>query len=173
MKKPQIRTHFTLGLVGAVFGLKGFVRVKPFSGEIAHFSRLNEVTLRKEGKDETRELAEIIPNGDTLLIRFTGIETPEAAALLNGAEIIAGREFAAPLKAGEFYIDDLKNLAVVCGDGEALGHITDIVEGGGGFLAEIGLVSGDTKFVPFRNEFFGEINFDLGKIELLEPWVLE
>jgi len=129
--------------------------------------------LRKNGKDETRELAEIIPNGDILLIRFTGIESPEAAALLNGAEIIVGREDAAPLKTGEFYIEDLKGLTVVSGDGEALGYLTDIVEGGGGFLAEITLTIGGTKLVPFRNEFFGEINIELGKIELLEFWVLE
>ena len=110
---------------------------------------------------------------DTLLIRFTGIDNPEAAALLKGAEIITGREFAAPLKTGEFYIEDLKSLAVIYGNGEVLGHITDIIEGGGGFLAEIKLISGAVKLVPFRSEFFGEINFNQAKIELLEPWVLE
>ena len=173
MSKSQIRTHFTLGIVGASFGLKGFVRVKPLSGETGHFSRLKEVTLRKDGKDQTRELAEITTHGDTLLVRFAGVETPETAALLKGAEVIAGREFAAPLEEGEFYIEDLKGLEVVGADEESFGHIINVVEGGGGFLAEILLVSGDTKFVPFRKEFFGEINFSLGKIELLEFWVLD
>jgi 16S rRNA processing protein RimM len=92
---------------------------------------------------------------------------------LNGAEIIVEREFAAPLKTGEFYIEDLKGLKVIGGDGENLGHITDVVEGGGGFLAEIKLISGDIKLVPFRNEFFGEINFELCQIKLLQPWILE
>jgi len=54
-----------------------------------------------------------------------------------------------------------------------LGHISDIVEGGGGFLAEIKLISGESKLVPFRNEFFGEVNFNLGKVELLQLWMLE
>ena len=162
-----------MGLVGPPFGLKGFVKVKPFSGETGHFFRLNEATLSKGGKEETKGLAEIITQGDTLLIRFAGTENPEAAALLKGAEIIVGRELAAPLKEGEYYIEDLRGLEVVNREGEPLGQINDVVEGGGGFLAEVRLVSGDAKLVPFRKEFIGEVDIGLGKIELLEPWILE
>jgi 16S rRNA processing protein RimM len=159
--------------VGAPFGLKGFVKVKPLSGETGHFSRLRKVTLRQGNKDETWELAETIIQGDSLIVRFAGVESPEAAALLKGAELIAEREFAAPLKEGEFYVEDLKGLEVIDGGGETLGHISNVMEGGGAFLAEVKLSSGDTSLVPFRNEFFGEVNLDLGKIVLLEPWILE
>ena len=129
--------------------------------------------LRKNGKDESKALAEIMIQADTVFLRFAGIESPEAAALLNGAEIITGREFAAPLNDGEYYIEDLKGLEVVSLEGEPLGQITDIFEGGGGFLAEVSLFSGGTKLVPFRKAFFGEIDFDLAKIKLLEPWILD
>ena len=108
-----------------------------------------------------------------MLIRFKGIESPEAAKTLKGAEIVVDREYAAPLGEGEFYIEDLKNLEVVSVDGEALGQITGIVEGGGGFLAEVTLSSGNARLVPFKKEFFGEVNFSSGKIELLELWILE
>jgi len=49
----------------------------------------------------------------------------------------------------------------------------DIIEGGNGFLAEVLLDSGEKRFVPYRKEFFGEPNLKEGKIELLEPWILE
>src|SRR5215469_8165000 len=112
----EFRTHFTLGIVGAPFGLKGFVKVRPFSGETAHFSRLKKVTLKKGEKEEIREVAEVTETGHEfsqkpfLLMRFAGIENPEAAAALSGAEIITGREYAAPLNEGEFYVEDLKGL---------------------------------------------------------------
>jgi len=106
-------------------------------------------------------------------MRFKGIEDPEAAKSLNGAEIIAEREFAAPLKNGEYYIEDLKGLKIVAADGAILGNIIDIIEGGGGFLAELKLLSGDLRLVPFRREFLGEIDQVSGKVELLEPWILE
>jgi len=169
--KPDMR--LSLGLVGAPFGLKGFVKVKPFSGETSHFSRLKDVTLRRGDKEEKREVAEHVTKGETLLLRFAGIDKPEAAALLQGAEIVTGREYAAPLKEGEFYVEDLKGLEVTGTGGEVLGQITDVVEGGGGSLTEIKLLSNEKRFVPFRNEFFGDVDLLKGKIVLLEPWILE
>jgi len=159
--------------VGAPFGLDGFVKVRPFSGETGHFSRLDNVILRQEGREKTLGLAEIVPRLDSLLIRFEGIDSPEAAALLAGAEIIVRREYGAPLKEGEYYVEDLKGLEVVTGNGEILGHITNVVEGGGGELAEVKLLSGKTQFAPYRKEFFGEPDLEKGKIVLLEPWILE
>ena len=117
-------------------------------------------------------MAEILLRGNYLLMRFAGIDSPEAAALLSGAEIITGREYAAPLNEGEYYVEDLKGLEVICGDGEPKGRIIDVVEGGGGELVEVTLLSGEKRFVPFRKEFFGEVKLAEGKIVLLEPWIL-
>jgi len=170
-KKPN--THFILGLVGSAFGLEGFVKVRPFSGEIAHFLRLEKVTLNHKGKEKTWDIAEIVPRDADLLIRFAGIDNPEAAAVLNGAQIIAEREYAAPLKEGEYYVEDLKGLEVVSRDGEVLGSINDVLEGGGGQLAELMLVSGKKQLVPFRKEFFGEPDLKNGQIVLFERWILD
>ena len=169
--KPGAR--FILGSIGAPFGLEGFVKVRSFSGETSHFTRLEKVTLRQNGKEEALNVAEAISRGDSLLMRFTGIDSPEAAAALNGAEIIAEREHAAPLKEGEFYVEDLKGLEVVTADGAVLGRIFGMAEGGGGDLAEITLLSGEKRFAPFRKEFFGDVDFEKGSILLLAPWVLE
>ena len=167
------KTHFILGLVGLPFGLEGFVKGKPFSGETDHFSRLDKVTLNHNGKETTHRIAEIKPRGDFLLMRFEGINSPEAVNLLKGAQIIAAREYAAPLKEGEYYVEDLKGLNVVNKDGETLGQISDIIEGGGGQLVEVVLLSGEKSLVPFKNEFFGDVCLGEGKIVLLEPWILE
>ena len=168
-----MRTHFTLGLVGPPFGLKVFVKVRPFSGETGHFSHLNEVMLRQAEREETRKVAEIDSQGGLLLLRFAGIDSPEAAKLLGGAEIIVERKYAAPLKEGEYYVEDLKGLKVIGPQGEALWRISDVIEGGGGNLAEIELPCGQRRLAPFRNEFFGELNLKEGMVVLLEPWILE
>ena len=167
------KAQFILGLVGAAFGLNGFVKVRPFSGEIDHFSRLDKVTLRQNGKEKIWDVAEIVLRKDFLLMRFAGIDSPEAAGGLKGAEIIVGREYAAPLKEGEFYVEDLKGLEAVTGKGEVLGYVTNVIEGGGGDLAELTLPAGEKRLVPFRKEFFGDVSLEEGKIVLLEPWILE
>jgi 16S rRNA processing protein RimM len=159
--------------VGAPFGLKGFVKVKPFSGETAHLSGLERIILKQGEKEETREVEEIIPQGGALLLRFSGVQSPEAAGALKGAQVIVDREYAAPLKEGEYYVEDLKGLEVVTVAGESLGRVADVVEGGGGDLLEITLVSGETHLAPFRKEFFADVNLEEGKITLLESWILE
>jgi len=119
------------------------------------------------------EVVETASKEGSVLIRFAGIDNPEKAALFNGAEIIVPRENAAPLKEGEYYVEDLKGLEVIDREGKALGHIVAVTEGGGGNLAEIKLLSGAMRLAPFRNEFFGDVNLEKGQIMLLENWVLE
>ena len=167
------KNRFILGLVGAPFGLEGFVKVRPFSGEIAHFSRLDKVTLRQNEREKIWEVAEIADHGDLLLLRFKDIDSPEAAGTLKGAQIVVEREYAAPLKEGEYYIEDLKGLEVISTEGQSLGHVNDVVEGGGGELVEVLLKSGKMRFAPFKKEFFGDVNLKNGTLVLLEPWVLE
>jgi 16S rRNA processing protein RimM len=167
--------EFVVGLVGSPFGLKGFVKVKPLSGEIDHLLKLQSITIRQNNREEVRNIEESAPSLPGLIIKFAGIDSPEAAKTLAGAELLAGRAQASPLAPGEFYIEDLKGAAVVTNapETEILGHITDIIEGGNGDLAEIKLPNGELRLVPFRREFFGEINPEKGQAILLNRWILE
>jgi 16S rRNA processing protein RimM len=167
---------FVAGLVGAPFGLKGFVKARSLSGEIEHLLRLSSASLRQEGNEKLWEIedARPAPPGPFVLIKFRGLDSPEAVKALNGAEILVKREEAAPLKPGEYYIEDLKGLAVhAAPDGEILGTIADVIEGGGGSLVEIRLNQGERRLVPFRGEFFGEIDLACRRAELLCRWILE
>jgi 16S rRNA processing protein RimM len=167
---------FVAALVGAPFGLKGFVKVRSLSGEIEHLLKLSSVKLRREGKEEFWEIEEAVPTspGPLVLMKFRGINSPETAKTLSGAEILVKRENAAPLKSGEYYIEDLKGLSVYAAPaGEILGVITDMIEGGGGSLAEVRLGGGERRLIPFRDEFFGEIDLAGRRVGLLCRWILE
>ena len=169
---------FIIGLVGAPFGVKGFVKIRPHSGEVDHILKLKSVIVSKDGKERQLQIEEISPRAEgsaepAVLIRFAGFDSPEAAKALTGAQLLAGREQAAPLGDGEFYIEDLKGLPVITVNGETIGRICDIIEGGGGELAEIKLSGGEKRLVPFRKEFFTEINPEEGKIVLNNLWILE
>jgi 16S rRNA processing protein RimM len=182
----KLLTQFVVGIVGSPHGLKGFVKINSLSGEFEHLRQLEKVILRINKSEKVYAVEETILSASSLLMKFVGIDSPEAAKALAGAEMLAGRGQAAPLKTGEYYIEDLKGLAVIgagqdslpqalldtSGQGPILGYITDVIEGGGGFLAEVRLPDGKLKFVPFRNEFLGDINLEAGTAVLLEPWIL-
>lgn len=104
-------------------------------------------------------------------MKFRGIDTPEAARSLSGAELLVSRAEAAPLKANEFYIEDLRMLPVEYA-GTIRGCIRDVIEGGGGNLVEVQLLSGEIKLVPLRDEFFSEIDIKAGKAVLANEWIL-
>jgi 16S rRNA processing protein RimM len=164
---------FIIGLVGSPFGIKGFVKVRPLSGETEHLLKLQSVIVNKDGKERCLKIDEISLAAPAVLIRFQGIDSPEAAKTLNGAQLLAGREQAAPLTEGEFYIEDLKGLSVTSVTGDSIGCIIDIIEGGGGDLVEIKLTNGEKRLVPFRKEFFPEISPEKGRIVLDNLWILE
>jgi 16S rRNA processing protein RimM len=134
--------------------------------------RLKKVVLRREAEEKSYEIEETAALSNSLAVKFVGVDTPEKARLLSGAEFIISREEAVPLKAGEFYVEDLRSLEVFCA-GEKVGDILDVVEGGGGSLVEIRLLDGKKRFAPFRNEFFGVIDLERNKAELLNTWILE
>jgi len=147
---------FVIGLIGSPFGVKGFVKVRSLSGEIDHLLKLQSVIVSKDDKELLYQIEESAPAGTpgSVLIRFRGIDSPEAAKTLNMAQLLVSRDQAAPLGDGEFYIEDLKGLPVTAEDGDTIGIITDIIEGGGGDLAEIKLANGEKILIPFRKEFF-------------------
>lgn len=166
--------RFAVALVGAPFGVKGFVKIRSLSGEYEHLKRLDAVILRLGDRERLWEIERTVPVNQSLAMKFKGIDTPEGAKELTGAEVITDRSHAAPLKADEFYVEDLQGLEVVsiAETAEVLGCITSVVEGGGGNLAEIRLNSGELKLVPFRKEFFGDINLETRQAVLLETWIL-
>jgi len=168
-----VTEKFIIALVGSPFGIKGFVKIHPCSGEIEHLLKLESVIINKDGKERPFKIAEAVPAPPSVLMRFEGIDSPEKAKTLSGAQLLAGREYAAPLGEGEFYIEDLKGLPVIVENGETIGLLTDIIEGGGGELAEIKLSTGEERLVPFRKEFFSEIDPKKGRLILQNIWILE
>ncbi|MDR1251943.1 MAG: ribosome maturation factor RimM [Treponema sp.] len=177
--------RFIIGLAGAPFGLKGFVKVRPFSGDIEHLLTLRSLVVRQAGKERALQIEESAPSPPVVLMKFAGIDSPEAAGTLRGAELLVDREQASPLGRDEFYVEDLRGLVVMDEGGEILGHITYIIEGGGGDLVEIMLspddghtvegktTDGELRLVPFRREFFTRISPEEGQVVLINRWILE
>ncbi len=163
---------FVAARIGAPFGLKGQLKAASLSGETEHLKTLDRVFLRKDGQTRSYDIeaAEDVFGG--LLIKFRGIDTPEQAGSLRGAEFLVERSQAAVLTEDEYYIADLRGLDVVL-NGQAIGVVNDVIDGGGGQLVELCLLNGDTRLVPFRNEFFGEIDLAGKKATLLVDWILE
>ena len=168
------------GRVRGTFGLEGFIKIESCSGEYEHFLNLKEIKLQLPSKGTETQPPElfyqveecVVRNADALL-KLRGIDSPEAAKKLHGADILVPRDMACPHERGEFYINDLCNSDLVY-KGNSVGTIADVVEGGGGLLLEVSeAATGRTVYIPFRSQFIGKINIPAKQVELMHRWILE
>ncbi|MDR1909315.1 MAG: ribosome maturation factor RimM, partial [Spirochaetaceae bacterium] len=105
--------RFVLGHLGAPFGLRGHIKFRPWSGDTGRILALKQVTLRRSGEERPYTLEEAAGAGAELRLKFRGIDSPEAARALSGAEVLISREEAGEPQPGEYYVEDLRNLEVV------------------------------------------------------------
>lgn len=161
----------SIGKIRTSHGIKGFVKIVSFSGETGHFMQLSHLLLKKNKLEKRYEIEEIKPMGESVIIKFNGIDTPEKAKSLAGWDIWVPRENAASLSEGEFYHADLCECDMYF-EGDNLGHVKSILEGGGGELIEVENASGEIVLIPFREEFIGDISICNKRIELKNNWVL-
>jgi 16S rRNA processing protein RimM len=152
--------------------VKGEVKVLSYSGEYDHFESFGTVSARKGGAVKTLKVEAIRFSGETLLLKFAGIDSPEQAKLLADFELWVPRENAAPLEPGEVYLADLVGCALIF-SGEEKGKVTGYLEGGSAVLLEVVKTDGSTCVVPFMDVYLGNIDLTGRTIELKADWLLE
>ena len=193
--------EFVVGIVRGSHGLTGEFKVESTSGEYMHFADMEEVTLTDGNNRKKFQIEDTYFNGSLLYMKLVGISTPEDAAKYNRWQIVVPRKFAHQLQEGEYYIEDLKGCSVVYENVSAgnaapkseeslIGTVTNVMEGGSGYLVEIKLsecclleennikcktedAKERTVFVPFGNGFWGKIDVKNKRMQLMHLWILE
>jgi len=183
--------RFVVGIIRQAHGLTGKFKVESTSGECEHFALLTEVTLRKGDTEKLFTVESVEGCISNLLLKFKGIDNYEDAEKYLNWEIVVPRDKACPLKEGEFYIEDLKQCALIyseqdgCAEKTApieIGTITSVMEGGAGYLLEVSLSesfagyggnNSKTRLIPFNNEFIGVVDIERKTAQLMHLWILE
>lgn len=159
-----------IGRVRTTHGVRGELKVESLSGETKHFTGLSRVRLiRRDGRGpverETREVESVRLAHRLVLLKLTGVDSPEAAKRWRGWEIAVDRADAAPLAQGEYYYADLVGLTVFV-DGEERGRVTDLWEGGPTVMLGITRSDGEERLVPFQAEFVASVDLEEGSLVL-------
>ncbi len=153
-----------MGHVGAPFGLKGWVKVQPYTGTQDALLDYPAWWLGSEAKGEWRRVAvaEAGPHGKGLMARLEGCADRDAAARLRGQQVAVPRGELPRNDDGEYYQGDLVGLAVVNRQGEALGAVSTLLETG---ASPVLVVKGEReRLVPFVPAVVLEVDLDAGRI---------
>jgi len=152
-----------LGVIVGVHGVRGVVRIKPFTddpeavgdyGPVADESGRHSYTLTVHGMHKGTVLADI-----------AGVADRDAALALKGTRLYVPRDALPAVDDDEtFYHADLIGLGVVDRAGTDLGRVVAVQAFGAGDLLEIAASDGTEWLLEFTRATVPEVDLDRGRI---------
>ena len=156
--------YLEIGQIVNTFGIKGMVKVKPFTDDITRFDKLKKVYIKNKNGKKEYEIEEVKYHKQMALIKFKGIENPEDANLLRESYLMIDRENEEPLEEGNYYIVDLIGVEVYTDEGELLGTLKDIFNTGSNDIYEVKDELGKQILLPAIADVIKEIDVKNRKI---------
>lgn len=118
--------YFEVGQIVNTFGIKGQVKVKPFTDDLERFEELKSVLVEKGKELIEMQIEEVKYQQTVVLLKLKGIENMDMAEKLKGCYLKIRREDARKLPNDTYFIADLIGLNVYTEDGMLLGKVDDI-----------------------------------------------
>lgn len=118
--------YFEIGQIVNTFGIKGFVKVNPFTDDLERFNELKSIYVVKNKELIDMEIEEVKFHKHLVLIKFKGIEDINMAEKYKGCYLKIKREDARKLPKDTYFIADLIGIKVYDEEGNLLGKVDDI-----------------------------------------------
>ena len=163
----MISGHLPIGAIVGPQGIKGQLKVKPFTATPRALSAYGPVTL-DDGRQLKLQVTSVNAKG-LAIVRAKGVETREAAEALRGVTLHVLRDRLPDLDDSEIYHADLLGMAVTDQNGQSLGNLIAIHDFGAGEIAELAGETGPTIMVPFGGERLLAVNMAAKTINLAVP----
>ncbi len=147
-----------IGQIVNTFGIKGMVKVKPFTDDITRYDYLEKVYVKANKIRKEYIIEEVKYHKDMVLIKFKGIDKLEDAELLRNLYLEVNRSEEPDLDEGTYYIVDLLGLDVYSDEGNLLGKIDDIYNNGSSDIYVIKDELGKQLLLPAISDVIKDIN---------------
>lgn len=156
--------YLEIGQIVNTFGIKGMVKIKPFTDDINRFDKLKKVYIKnKDGKKEY-QIQEVKYHKNMVLMKLEGIDTVEQADLLRQSYLLVNRDDEEPLEEGVYYIVDLIGLEVYTDEGVLLGNVDDIFNTGSNDIYVVKDGKGKQILLPGIPDVIKDVDLEKGKI---------
>ncbi len=143
-----------LGKITAPQGIKGEVRVYPYTDELTRFSEIESVLL--DGQKRRIQKARYMKN--MAVLKLEGIDDRNAAEVLRNKELLLAKEDLWEQPEDTYFIDDLVGSAVLSEDGTQIGSLKQVISRPAQDLYEIEKADGSTFLLPAVKEFIRSVD---------------
>ncbi len=159
-----------IGQIVNVHGIKGEVKVYPYTDDIVSLSKKKYVYLDESIESKINiNLCRIQKN--MLLVKFEKIDTVEEAEKLRNKYIYVLKEELDSLEEDNYYVDDLISMQVVdIKNNKAIGTITYVFNTGANDIYEVLLEDGKKAYLPAIKQVVKKVDIDEKKmyVELMK-----
>ena len=161
--------HVQVATVTKAHGIKGEIKIYPFSGSPENFTLYTSLILVDKNKEAAKKikLLNSRTQGNSAVVTLAGITSRSDAEELVGSEIWVSQNELPTLDEDEFYWNDFEGMEVFSRKGEYLGQVKSLIATG---AHDILVVSGDEEeyLIPVRDEFVVEYSVEEKKI-IIDP----
>ena len=119
-----------LGKVGAVYGIKGWLKIHSFTDETEAILDYFPWSLKLGNNTQTVEITDWRKHNKVLIVKVAGIDDRDDAQAFVGSEILTNEAALPELSQDDFYWRDIIGMSVVTNKGYDLGVVTDMMETG-------------------------------------------
>lgn len=125
-----MKEYFEIGQIVNTSGLKGILKIKPFTDDIKKFSNLKTIYIKtKSGLTEFKiEQVRYVKN--MVMLKLAGIDTVEEAEKYRNLYIKILRDQEEELEEGSYYVVDILGCKVKTDANQELGKIVDVFQTG-------------------------------------------
>lgn len=125
-----MQEYFEIGQIVNTSGLKGIVKVNPFTDDVSRFEELKKVFIEKNKELTEYEIEEVRFHKNQVLIKFKNIDSIEEAEKFRNCYIKISRKDAKKLPEDTYFIVDLIDTNVYLENDEYVGKIVDVFSTG-------------------------------------------
>jgi 16S rRNA processing protein RimM len=167
--------RIAIGVIRKAHGVRGEASVEPWTDSVDRFEDLEAVTLVSPDESQTREVRveAMRAHAGRALMKFAGLDSPEAVQLLHGWTVEIPESAARALEEDEYFLHDLVGLTLIDGEGKERGVVTDAYEGGGGVLLNVKRADGREFELPFAADLCTEIDLAAKRMVVALPEGIE
>ena len=153
-----------IGQIVGTFGIKGMVKVVPFTDDIKRFNDLKKVYVENKKKKEEYEIEQVSYHKNMVILKFKGIDKIEDAEKLRDSYLKINREDAVPLEENSYFIVDLIGLDVETQEGNLLGKLEDIYNTGSNDIYVVKDELGKQILLPAISDVIKKVDLESKKI---------
>jgi len=159
-----------VGVVGAPVGVRGAMRIMPFTANPEDIVSYGPVHAGPGGPALALTLARVEAKG--VVARARGIQDRDAAARLRGTRLYVPRAALPPTEPETYYHHDLIGLDAETPDGRVVGTVVAVVNHGAGDVLEIAVAGRASHAVAFTRAFVPVVDLAARRV-VIDPAALD